>query len=299
MTAPESDHPPALTQLLDSYLDVFVSPTALPPSRPQDQRISLIPGSTPVNVRPYRYPHFQKGEIERLVCDMLKSGVIQPSFSPYSSPVLLVRKKDGTWRFYVDYNNNNNKPSVFPPRGVWGGALNSITIKDRFPIPTVGDLFEELHGACFFSKLDLLAGYHQIRLHPDDIEKTAFRTHDGHFEFVVMPFGLSNAPSTFQATMNAIFKPFLVDNGSPDSTRNGRPVVVFTEDEDELQALTCKWTRLTSLGESLHYVFPNFDNIEDNLHVASRNFIALGSNKRAARCTKAPVVRSVRGRAPP
>ncbi|PNX92763.1 Ty3/gypsy retrotransposon protein [Trifolium pratense] len=187
-----SPQPPELTSLLTNFTQLFDQPPKLPPNRHTNHQIHLIPNSSPVNVRPYRYPYHQKFEIEKQVTEMLSSGLIQPSRSPFSSPVLLVKKKDGSWRCCVDYR-----------------ALNAITIKDRFPMPTIDELLDDLGGASWFSKLDLQQGFHQIRMSSDDIPKTAFRTHHGHYEYLVMPFGLCNAPSTFQATMNDLLQPFL------------------------------------------------------------------------------------------
>lgn len=135
---PTSSFYPAITELITQYSHLFQQPSTLPPPRPIAHQIHLLPNTLPVNIRLYRYPHFQKAEIEKQVHDMLSSGLIQLSNNPFSSPVLLVKKKDGKWRFCVDYRE-----------------LNIMTVKDRFPMPTIDELLDELGSASWFSKLDL------------------------------------------------------------------------------------------------------------------------------------------------
>jgi hypothetical protein len=178
--------------VLDEFDTVFSKPQGLPPHCTYDHAIALQPDAAPVNAQPYRYSSMHKDEIERQVKAMLASGVISSSMSPFASPVLLVQKKDGEWRFCIDYRR-----------------LNELTIKNTFPMSVIDELLDELTGAQFFFKLDLRAGYHKIRMRPEDEEKTAFKTHQGHYQFRVMPFGLCNAPATCPCVMNSILSPCL------------------------------------------------------------------------------------------
>jgi hypothetical protein len=177
---------------LSEIQDLFSVPSTLPPHRTYDHAISLLPGAIPVNTKPYRYSPLHKNKIERQVNQLLEAGFIVPSMSPFASPILLGQEKDGNWRFCVDYRR-----------------LNTLTIKNRFPMPLVNEILDELASAKFFTSLDMTAGYHQIRMKSGDEFKIAFKTHHGHYEFKVMPFGLTNTPATFQCAMNSLLAPFL------------------------------------------------------------------------------------------
>ena len=190
----EPKEEPEVEKILQEFKDVFPEelPMQLPPKRNIEHRIEVIPGNDPPHRAPYRLSQDELEELRTQLEGYLAKGFIRPSVSPYGAPVLFVRKKNGTLRLCVDYR-----------------ALNKITIKNRYPLPRIDDLFDRLRGAKYFTKLDLAQGYHQVRIAECDIEKTAFRTRYGHYEFVVLPFGLCNAPATFQNMMNSVLSPFL------------------------------------------------------------------------------------------
>ena len=192
VSAAAGAHDALLQPLLQKYSSVFDTPQGLPPQRAVDHKIELVDGAKPPDQSARRFSPRELDELKRQIADLVEAGFIRPSQSPYGAPVLFVKKKDGTIRMCVDYR-----------------ALNALTVKNRYPLPRIDELLDRLHGAKYFSKLDLRSGYHQIRVADEDIPKTAFRTRYGLFEFLVMPFGLTNAPATFQAAMNNTFMPAL------------------------------------------------------------------------------------------
>ena len=181
-----------LRTLINEFSDVLVHelPPGLPPDRDVPHTIPTEPGKPPPCRPMYRLSPAEFREVQAQVHELLRRGFITPSTSPYGSPVLFVQKKDGSLRMVIDYR-----------------ALNRQTIKNKYPIPRIDELLDKMHGCRVFSTLDLYSGYHQIKITPEDCPKTAFRTPLGHFEFKVLPFGLANAPATFQALMNRVLAP--------------------------------------------------------------------------------------------
>lgn len=182
-----------LHTLLRRHRQTFNAPETLPPERPGfDHTIDLEPDSKPPPQRTYRMSPAELQEVCKQLEQLLEAGWIRPSNSPYGAPILFAKKKDGSLRMCIDYR-----------------ALNSITVKDKHPLPRIEELFDIMAGAACFSVMDLHSGYHQVRVRPEDIQKTAFRTRFGLHEFTVLPFGLTNAPATFMRLMNHVLRPFL------------------------------------------------------------------------------------------
>nr|GEY86014.1 putative reverse transcriptase domain-containing protein [Tanacetum cinerariifolium] len=176
----------------------------IPPNRQVEFRIDLVPGAAPVARAPYRLAPSEMKELADQLQELTNKGFIRPSSSPWGALVLFVKKKDGSFRMCIDYRE-----------------LNKLTVKNRYPLPRINDLFDQLQGSSFYSKIDLRlgssiyskidlrSGYHQLRVREEDIPKTAFRTRYGHYEFQVIPFGLTNAPEVFMDLMNQVCKPYL------------------------------------------------------------------------------------------
>ena len=179
--------------VIREFPDVFPEELpGVPPERDVDLSIEVVQGTTPIPRTPYRMAPTELKELKTQLQELLDKGFIRPSVSPWGAPVLFVKKKDGTLRMCIDYRQ-----------------INKVTIKNKYPLPRIEDLFDQLRGASVFSKIDLRLGYYQLRVKEVDVPKTAFRTHYGHYEFLVMPFGLTNAPAAFMDLMNRVFRPYL------------------------------------------------------------------------------------------
>jgi hypothetical protein len=198
---------------VSEYPHVFLEELpAMPPDREIEFVIKLVPGTAPIFKRPYRMAANQLAELKQLLQELLDKGYIRPSASPWGAPIIFVLKKDGTQRMCVDYH-----------------SLNEVTIKKKYPLPRINDLFDQLKGACVFSKIDLRSRYHQLRIRASDIPKTSFITRYGLYEYTIMSFGLTNAPAYFTYLMNKVFMEYLdkfvvvfIDN-----------ILIFSKNEEE------------------------------------------------------------------
>ncbi|XP_033516668.2 uncharacterized protein [Nicotiana tomentosiformis] len=227
----------------------------LPPVREIDFGIDLPPDTQPISIPPYRMAPAELKELKQQLQDLLDKGFIRPSISPWGAPILFVKKKDGSLRMCIDYRQ-----------------LNKITIHNKYPLPRIDDMFDQLQGAAHFSKIDLRSSYHKLRIKDEDISKTAFKTRYGHYEFFVMPFRLTNAPAAFMDLMNRVFNPFL-----------DRFVIVFIDDiliysssqgehEDHLRTVlqTLREHRLYAMFSKCEFWL---DSISFLGHVVSKNGI--------------------------
>jgi len=180
-------------RVASEYADVFPDEVpGLPPSRDIDFTIDLIPDAGLVSMTPYRMAPAELAELKKQIEELMEKQFIRPSASPWGALALLVKNKDGSSRLCMDYRQ-----------------LNKLTVKNKYPLPRIDDLLDQLKGAGVISKIDLRSGYHQILVKPEDVQKTAFRSRYGHYEYVVMPFRVTNAPVVFMDYMNRIFRPWL------------------------------------------------------------------------------------------
>ncbi|GKE15901.1 putative reverse transcriptase domain-containing protein [Tanacetum coccineum] len=189
--------------IIRDFLKVFPEDLpGLPPTRQVECQIDWIPGAAPVARATYRLTPSKMKELSNPLKELSNKVFIRPSSLPWGAPVLFVKKKDGSFRMCIDYKE-----------------LNKLTVKNRYPLPRIDDLFDQLQGFNVYSKIDLRSCYHQLRVREEDIPKTAFRTRYGHYEFQVMPFGLTNVPAVFMDLMNRVCKPYL-----------DKFVIIFIED---------------------------------------------------------------------
>jgi hypothetical protein len=178
-----------ISELLDVFPEEF---PGMPPDREIEFVIELVPGTAPIFKRPYRMDANQLADVKEQLQELLDKGYIRPSASPWGAPIIFVPQKDGTQRMCVDYHSHNE-----------------VTIKNKYPLPRIDDLFDQLKGACFFSKIDLRSGYHQLKIRATDIPKITFITRYSLYEYTVMSFGLTNAPTYFMYLMNKVFMEYL------------------------------------------------------------------------------------------